>query len=148
MLRKLDLPPIWTLLCIFSSWLLARLFPDPNFHNVFTALFGVGLMGYGLLMAFWSVVVLWRSKTPIEPHKKPKELVTIGPYHYSRNPIYTAMVVFSAGVAFILGVAVAFLPVIVLFFILRTRFVVPEEARLRESFGQDAESYIQNTRRW
>ncbi len=105
-------------------------------------------MAYGAYLAIWAVISFRKFRTPIHPKRKPKELIQIGPYALSRNPIYTAMVLFAMGFALALGSVYGLLPVIGLFFLLRQRFVEPEEQLLREAFGAEAEDYIAKTRRW
>jgi protein-S-isoprenylcysteine O-methyltransferase Ste14 len=65
-----------------------------------------------------------------------------------RNPIYLAMVISSAGFAIWCGTALALIPTVVLAIVLHKRFVMPEEALLRETFGAAADEYIAKSKRW
>ncbi len=143
--RKFDLPPLWTLLMVLAVWLINQILPTPN---VSVHWVGIVLMIYAVYIAIWSFRTLRKANTPFEPRRKPKTLVRSGPYALMRNPIYTAMLIFVFGVALYQGSIYGFLPVVGLFFILKHRFVEPEERRLIEVFGTQAEDYIAQTRRW
>jgi protein-S-isoprenylcysteine O-methyltransferase Ste14 len=58
--------------------------------------FGIGLMGV-------SFVMFKRHKTSVVPKRTPDSIITVGPYKYSRNPIYVADVVILIGYVLILG---------------------------------------------
>jgi protein-S-isoprenylcysteine O-methyltransferase Ste14 len=101
-----------------------------------------------VLLILWSVLYFRANKTTIEPHHTPTALITKGPYRISRNPIYLAMVVASIGWALWCGTLSAFVGPVILAWVLHNRFVLPEEAKLREAFGAKAEAYITKTKRW
>lgn len=140
-------PPVWTLiavaLVVLIDWLI------PGFAMCFQSKW-LGMIGVivGLALIIWSVTWFMRRKTPIHPHETPKNLIVEGPYRISRNPIYLGMLTICVGVVIYIGNPLGFLPTIWLFWILHSRFVMPEEARLIEEFGDDAKHYIKKTRRW
>jgi protein-S-isoprenylcysteine O-methyltransferase Ste14 len=82
------------------------------------------------------------------PFDPPRRLVARGLYRYVRNPMYLGAGLALAGAALfygsvvLAGYAVAFLAVMHLFVVLY------EEPTLRESFGDDYESYCRRVRRW
>lgn len=96
----------------------------------------------------WSALWFFRKKTPIEPHHQPKTLIVEGPYRLSRNPIYLALVMLTIASAMAHGSILGLVLALALWKILDTRFAAPEEQRLREAFGTDADRYFQQTRRW
>jgi protein-S-isoprenylcysteine O-methyltransferase Ste14 len=76
-------------------------------HGVSTDLVrsGIGLALYasGLLFAVWARVNLGRNwGTPMTEKDQP-ELVTSGPYRFVRHPIYSGILIASAGTAIALG---------------------------------------------
>jgi len=142
-----DLPPIWTVVAIGLIFLLNWavpyfLFDFPNRWVGFSFI----TVGIGLIL--WSALWFFREKTTIEPHHLATTLLVEGPYKISRNPIYLGMAIFCFGVVFYVGNPLGFLPLIGLIWILHTRFVIPEEKGLLETFGKEAEDYIAATRRW
>ena len=58
------------------------------------------------------------------------------------------MTVMLLGWAMVLGAVTAFLPVLVFPVIITRRFILDEEHRLRDAFGEKAERYLRRTRRW
>lgn len=143
-----DLPPIWLAGFCALAWFLARYLPLVTaFGPVFQGL-GALLIGAGLVAIAWSALWFWRKKTTIEPHHDPSVLIVEGPYRFSRNPIYLGLLVILTGYVLWLG-ALSPVPLPVLFFaVLTRRFVEPEEDRLRQAFGAEAQRYLNGTRRW
>jgi len=142
-----DLPPVWTISAIGLIYLLNWavpyfLFDFPN------AWVGYGFIAIGICLILWSVLCFLRKKTTIEPHYSATTLVIEGPYKISRNPMYLGLVIICFGCVFNVGNPLGFLPLIGLIWILHTRFVIPEEKGLLKTFGKEAETYIEATRRW
>ncbi len=140
-----DTPPVWLLLFLALAWLLRGIGPG----------FGVAgdVVGGALIVAALAVVVaaaleFRRHRTTIVPHETPSELITTGIYARSRNPIYLADAVILAGFALIWSAPLALLLVPVFMVLLTARFVLPEEARLRDKFLARFEAYAQQTGRW
>jgi protein-S-isoprenylcysteine O-methyltransferase Ste14 len=108
-------------------------------------LIGVVLLSSGLVYWVWCVV--WFSKgrgTPV-PFNPPRDLVTVGPYAWSRNPMLTGVFTFLFGIGFSLhSVSMVFVwtPVFIIFNVLELKLV--EEPELERRFG---ESYIEYKQR-
>lgn len=142
-----DLPPLWLLLFLVLNWAISTVIPGNPSAPVLNYA-GWGLIGLGLLLIAWSGVWFWRRKTPIEPHHDPKALIVEGPYRLSRNPIYLALVIILAGAVIGRGQPVCLILIPLFWGTLTRRFVLPEEERLRQTFGPEAEAYLARTRRW
>lgn len=143
-----DLPPIWLAGFCVVAWALATYLPLVAGFGPIFRLAGIVMVVAGLGIVIWSALWFLRKKTTIEPHHAPSTLITEGPFKYSRNPIYLAMVVMLTGYVLWLG---ALSPVLLpgLFIsILTLRFILPEEDRLVDAFGPEAKRYMQVTRRW
>ncbi|GIT90512.1 S-isoprenylcysteine methyltransferase [Jannaschia pagri] len=142
-----DLPPIWLLGTMATSWAIGRFVPVAGL-GAFGDWLGAALIGASLALILWAGVWFWRKKTPIEPHHAPKALIVEGPYRVSRNPIYLALVVIALGYALRQPSILALLPVPALWWVLDRRFAQVEEAGLRRAFGPAAETYLAQSRRW
>ena len=105
---------------------------------------------FGLFIVIPSFKEFHRANTTTNPIQieKVSTLVTIGIYHYSRNPSYLSLAAVLVGWAFLLATLYGFLgPFLFVLFI--TRFqIIPEERVLRLKFGQEYDEYCQHVRRW
>lgn len=102
--------------------------------------------GAGMLWCFWNFIVNGRgTPAPIDP---PKELVAVGLYRYTRNPMYVSGLIGLLGwIAWSpsLALVLAFL-----FFFLATHTFVTlyEEPTLKKKFGTTYEEYLKKVPRW
>lgn len=142
-----DLPPLWLVLALVLNWALARLWPGIFVGDVTRAL-SWGLIGLGIVLIGWAAFWFWRMRTPIEPHHVPRALLVEGPFRWSRNPIYLAMVVILLGSIIGRGQPLSLVILVLFIWVLHSRFILPEEEQLRQSFGAQADHYIRKTRRW
>ena len=142
-----DLPPVWMLGFICLSWVGAVLLPV-RLNIALLSIVGWGLLAVGLVLIGWSAFWFWRRKTTIEPHHVPKALIVEGPYQLSRNPIYLGMAIILAGVIVWLGQLLCLVLIPLFVIVINRRFIIPEEATLPATFGGEAETYLQATRRW
>lgn len=95
-----------------------------------------------------SFVMFLRHKTSVVPKRTPKSIITIGPYKYSRNPIYLADAIILFGYVLTLGSVISFVLLPLFTWVIRTRFINGEEASIHVEFGQEFEEYCKQTRRW
>lgn len=108
-------------------------------------LIGGVLLSFGLIIWAWCVVWFSRAKGTPVPFNPPHELVTVGPYAWSRNPMLTGVFAFLFGIGFLLhSVSMVFVwtPWFIIFNVLELKLV--EEPELERRFG---ESYIEYRRR-
>jgi protein-S-isoprenylcysteine O-methyltransferase Ste14 len=89
-----------------------------------------------------------QAATHIEPWKTSSALVISGPYRVSRNPIYAAMVLFSAGLGLALDNVWMILGAVPLQMALRAWVISREEKYLAGKFGQAYFDYCRQVRRW
>ena len=143
-----DLPPVWALAFALAAIALGRWLPPGPFQNPAWRWLGVALMLAGFGLAIWAARWFRRKRTTIYPSGAPTRLIVEGPFRINRNPIYTGMALILAGWAFILGSAVALVPVALFVLVITRRFIPGEEAALRRIFGAEAEDYLRRTRRW
>lgn len=143
-MRRLDLPPVWGALAALAIWLWAGavgLLPAPALAPL-----GWALIAGGVALAGWAALWFLRLKTPIEPRHTPRALITEGPYRLTRNPIYRGLIAVVTGWALSLGELSA-LPIAAAYgWMLHRRFALPEEAVLRETFGQAFEAWAEQVR--
>lgn len=143
--REVDFPPVWLAGFAFVGALIGHVLP----LNATGIHIGGGvLVGCGLLILTASIAQMLLARTTVLPGHNPRLLLTGGVFRFSRNPIYLGQVMMLVGLYLYWGAAIA-LPLVALFVsILQKRFIVPEEAQLRERFGPAFDDYMTTTRRW
>lgn len=109
---------------------------------------GLAAIGLGLALAVWCFWHFMKAGTNIPTNRPVQALVTDGPYRLSRNPIYVALTVVSAGIALAvpsLWMLVAIVPVLA---VMNEGVIKREEALLARMFGADYDAYRGRVRRW
>ncbi|WP_138469708.1 isoprenylcysteine carboxylmethyltransferase family protein [Poseidonocella sp. HB161398] len=143
-----DIPPVWLAGCLCLAWSQSRLLPWPAPGGPAVQLLAGLLVGGGAILAVLAIDEMRRQKTTVIPHRAPAALVQSGIFRRSRNPVYLGDLLILAGFCLFWGAWLALPLVPLLFWILTDRFVLPEEARLSETFGRAFEAYCARTRRW
>jgi len=144
-------PPFLFVIGILVGWMLDRYVLSLPLSSVAgSAIKPVGwiLLALGFILAGWGIMTFRRAKTAINPHASASQLVTYGPYRFTRNPMYTGLTFEYLGAAALLdsGWAIIVLP-IVLFVLVRT-VISREESYLNDAFGADYGAYKARVRRW
>ena len=78
----------------------------------------------------------------------PSELVTLGAYLWTRNPMYLGLLTALIGFALYMGTLPFFLAPWVFFLVINGVHIPYEEAVLEKTFGSAYEHYLKRVRRW
>lgn len=102
----------------------------------------------GAAIACWGLLTFRRARTTTVPGQASSQLVTWGPYRFSRNPMYVGLILAYLGEA---GILRQIWPVIL--FPLTVAYVnwivIPvEESKLKEVFPEEYDQYRARVRRW
>jgi len=89
-----------------------------------------------------------RAETNIIPFTESTALVTEGVFAFSRNPMYSGMVLALSGTAVLLNGWLAWLVLIPFIFILYRNFIRNEEQLMEQTFGENYLNYKASVRRW
>ena len=89
-----------------------------------------------------------QAGTNIIPLSKSTALVTDGMFKWTRNPMYTGMIAFLAGLALVLDNPWNWLVVGAFTLLIRQLFVLREEQLMLQTFGDDYAAYTEKVRRW
>ncbi len=103
---------------------------------------GVVLLATGLVLSAWCVVWLWKEMGTHVQLYPPRELVTVGPYAWSRNPMMTGGFACLFGLGFFLhsaSLVFVWTPVFVLLNVIELKMV--EEPELERRFGTSYREY-------
>jgi protein-S-isoprenylcysteine O-methyltransferase len=111
------------------------------------AITGVMLFGAGLILRWWSIVVLGRFFTIDVTIEKDHELVTRGPFRFVRHPSYTGVLLAFVGFALSLRNWAALVVILVPIFIAFVRRMNVEEEALSRALGPRYADYMKITKR-
>jgi protein-S-isoprenylcysteine O-methyltransferase Ste14 len=143
-------PPLVFLACIGAGVLLGRfvqplVLPIPAAPRVAA---GALVIALGLALVAWALGLFRRTGQDPEPWKPSPTLIVEGPYRFTRNPMYVAMLTVQLGVGLCAGnvwiLLLAPLALVLVHFIA----VLPEEAYLGQRFGEDYARYRASVRRY
>jgi protein-S-isoprenylcysteine O-methyltransferase Ste14 len=145
-LAVIDLPPVWLVAHIAAAWALSLI--SPPVFGEFGDLAGLWLVGLGVLVTLLAAAQMALAQTTIIPRRDPSALVTSGLFAWSRNPIYLSDLIILLGAILWLDAVLA-LPLLAGFvWLIQTRFIRDEEARLTAAFGPEFDLWAARTRRW
>ncbi|PHS36872.1 MAG: isoprenylcysteine carboxyl methyltransferase [Robiginitomaculum sp.] len=109
---------------------------------------GIALVVLGLCLNLWCAVLYRKAKTNILPNTADSNLIEVGPFAWSRNPIYLGMLLVFTGICFIINAPLALLFLPLSWLALRFYVIAREEAYLERRFGDEYRSYQSRVRRW
>lgn len=144
--QMIDLPPVW--LAAFAALVWAAGAVVPVETGAAGEWAGAALVAVGLALMAGAAWEMWRARTTIVPHRRPAALVTGGVFRLSRNPIYLGDALILAGLCLRWDAPHALVLVPAFAAVIASRFIRPEEARLRAAFGGAFEAWAARTRRW
>jgi protein-S-isoprenylcysteine O-methyltransferase Ste14 len=144
-------PPLIPLATILLGGLFDRFWPiDLGFVRSAPIRYGIGglVMTCALTLASWAIAHFRQSGQDEKPWTTTTAIVGAGPYRFTRNPMYLAMVLLCIGAAVLLSNwwILALTPVCA--FALWWFAIRPEEAYLENKFGENYRAYKRRVRRW
>jgi protein-S-isoprenylcysteine O-methyltransferase Ste14 len=144
-------PPFLFVIGFLVGWALDRYWyalPLSRFAGSALKPLGFAALALGVMLAVWGVITFRRAQTAIVPHHSASQLVTHGPYRFTRNPMYTGLTLQYVGAAALLdsGWPVIVLPLVIL--ILFQTVISREEMYLSDAFGPEYTGYVASVRRW
>jgi protein-S-isoprenylcysteine O-methyltransferase Ste14 len=142
-------PPIWTLAYVLVaagvSWRAG--WPGPAWLHI--PALGIALVVLGLIPPVSGALLFRRVGTELNPTSETnRELVTSGPFRFTRNPMYLGLVIVSLGIAFWVGAWPMFLAPLASFATSNWVHIPFEEAKMRRQFGAAFDAYVGRVRRW
>lgn len=147
-MSRILLPPVWVLLGGLGMLALHHGFPAAPVVPEPWNWLGLAPLAIGLALALSAARLFRRAATPIEPWETPSALVAVGPYRFTRNPMYLGLALSLLGLAIWLGTLTPFLVVPLFAWVITVRFIRREEQRLETRFGDQYRAYKARVRRW
>ena len=142
-------PPIALLLAfllgLFVNWIYPLKLAPAAVPNV---LLGTFIFISGAALFVWAIMTMRRAGTHLETVRPTTTIVAEGPYRFSRNPIYLAMMIGLVGLAIGFNNGWILVALIAFYLIIRYGVVAREEAYLTRKFGDVYRGYQSQVRRW
>ncbi len=140
-------PPAIYLTSIVTGFVLHFAWPIP-FVPSLARPFGALIAVLAAMLFIWSIKTFRSARTPVPGNRPTTAIVKVGPYRFSRNPMYLAFSLFQTGIA--LGVNDVWILVTLLPATSVMSFVViPREERYLEArFAEEYARYKASVRRW
>ena len=148
---NLKIPPLaQAAIAILLIWLFDRYAPiyhiDFNYQNLIAR----AVIGIGSIVAVAGIFAFIKLNTTVDPMypEKAKNLVIIGIYKYSRNPMYLGILLILTGIAVCFGaLSNGFVLFLFVAFINKYQIIL-EETALQDKFGESYSRYTRTVRRW
>ncbi|RPH93396.1 isoprenylcysteine carboxylmethyltransferase family protein [candidate division KSB1 bacterium] len=142
-------PPLFALVLLGLGWWAHVGFGNPwPLPWLWLNSVATGLFLLAGILAVWAFVCFYRSRTGWEPTDKPCFLIAYGPFKFSRNPAYLALLLLLIGAAFWMLDPLVLAAPLLYFLGMNTTQISYEERRLRQQFGSAYDDYCRKTRRW
>jgi protein-S-isoprenylcysteine O-methyltransferase Ste14 len=105
-------------------------------------------IGGGIAITWWALSTFMRVRTGIMPDRPARQLVTFGPYRFSRNPMFVGFSAIYVGLAVLLNLVwpLVLLPLVIV--VLSTTVIRHEERYMAAEFGDPYQTYCRRVRRW
>ena len=142
-------PPVAWLLAlaagVAADWLYPLRFVPASIPAAWV---GGAIFAIALALAIWAIVTIRNAGTQVETYKPTTTIVANGPYRFTRNPIYLAMVLGLIGLAIAFDSLWIVVTLVPFYLVIRYGVVVREEAYLERKFGDVYLGYKSRVRRW
>ncbi|MBT8236467.1 MAG: isoprenylcysteine carboxylmethyltransferase family protein [Bacteroidia bacterium] len=148
---RLKLPPaVIFLIFVLLMYLLDRFLPVGEFEFFGRKYLILTLVGIGLVLAIWAMILFFMNKTTIDPREpgKASVLVVSGIYRFTRNPMYLSLLLFLLAYGLYLGNAFNTLLAAGFVSYMNAFQIKPEEEALGNLFGESYSRYCKEVRRW
>lgn len=138
---------------IFAGFLVLGLAIDRHGHAIrindpIWGVIGWFFIAVGVGGVLWAGWMLQKAGTGIEPGKPSTAIVSSGPYRYSRNPIYVALMAIYLGTAVLFGTVWPLILAPLVKLTMDRLAIYREERYLAKKFGEDYLVYYRATPRW
>ncbi len=141
-------PPLIVLISILAGIALNPLWRDYGPAAPYLQMLGFFMLGVAATLATYSMLSFRHHQTNILPHKPDQNLMVSGPFLYSRNPIYLAMIICQISISFIINMPMVFVTGIATYGALRYYVIAKEERYLEHTFGDPYREFKNRVRRW
>ena len=144
-------PPLFFILGFAVSLLVHKFLPlyliPDSLRGIFSIIGSLCTL-IGLAFMIWGLLTFLRFRTAVSPYRPASQVVTSGPYRFSRNPMYVGFTIAYIGGILTKNTLWALLLLPVILWLLIVLVIRPEERYLTKSFGSVYTDYAKRVRRW
>ena len=144
-----------TMVAVVIPWWILRAYAaadsrwPPGTAGILARTLGVLVMLAGMSLVAWCIALFARvGKGTLAPWDPTSQLVAVGPFKYTRNPMITGVLTTLIGEALFTGSRIIGMWAILFLAINHTYFVLVEEPGLEERFGAGYKEYKASVPRW
>jgi len=142
-------PPIWALIYVLIAAALSWWAGWPLVPGLPIVALGIVLVIAGFALPASAIVLFRREGTEVKPTSPSnRKLVVVGPYRFTRNPMYLGLVVLTLGIAVWVGAWPMFIAPCAVFATANWVHIPFEEAKMRRQFAAAYDDYVGRVRRW
>ncbi len=148
---ELKIPPVAVAVLLGAAvWFTAGAFPSLSFAFPGQIIVAFALAVAGVIAGVAGVVAFVQARTTVDPTRpeKASSLVKGGVYRFSRNPMYTGVLLMLAAWTTVCFNVLALLALPAFVAYMNRYQIVPEERALRARFGPAFTAYEKSVRRW
>lgn len=141
-------PPLIFAICFLAGYALHFIYPIEIPDSNIIRFVGWLLLFGAFSLALLAIRTMKRIGTAVSPYKESAALVTDGPYRFTRNPMYVAVVFLYVGVALLLRMTWPLVTLPVAILIIHYGVILREEKYLERMFADEYRTYRSQVRRW
>jgi len=127
---------------------LGRIWPIAISWTAWSRWLGLALFILPFGLAIWGARTFRRHGTVVKPTGDTTQVVTSGPYQYTRNPMYLSLTLIYLGGMLLFRLPWALVLLVPLILALHFGIILPEEKYLESKFGENYVAYRRQVRRW
>ena len=146
--RRFPFPPAIPVVALLASWGLGHVWPVPLAWPYWTFWAGLALFTMPHALAIWAHRTFRRHRTTVNPRGDVTEIMTDGPFRYTRNPMYLSVLPLYVGGSLLFRLPWAWVLLLPVYLALHFGVIIPEEKYLEAKFGETYLRYKQHVRRW
>ena len=141
-------PPLILLGFLLAGSALDWIRPLPLLPAAAQYAIGGVLIAVASAVAFSAIACFLRAGTNVPTRRPATALVIVGPYRFSRNPIYVGMILLLLGIGIMVDSLWILALAVPLALVLRYGVIAREERYLEGKFGDAYRAYRARVRRW
>lgn len=109
---------------------------------------GAAVLAAGIALDLVSLALFLRARTSPIPFRPASAIVAVGPYRFTRNPMYLGMTLTVAGIGLVTNVGWLLASALAAALVIDRAVIPREEAYLQRRFGAAYDDYRRRVRRW